>query len=719
MGAAAVPVTFPAEIVQRICEIIYLDSVPLCSLRLLDPPNVPSAAFDGQSVLSLIDDTQRVLFRLCLVNRAFYRYAHPLLCRRVQITLPYRFMHLLKLAQGPVPLASLGASTLGSIRLLDFSSFRAMGLRRTVGESTERRFVTPERLITLIRAATGLVAFGSSPTMDSALSLEVLEALLIRDGESSRPMRMRDVSMERGAHVVHNALQSLDLCGCVSPKFVEAMSAFVRKYIDQGPPQYAIYDVLEEDEGNYSNTSQDDDDERRGRSRHWTPHARRKSPPRHMSRARRCTFPSVQRLGLTCVSMDRTILSAFVLSFPNLTHLDLSQTRVDAATLYCLGQSTVRLESVSLSRCRSLTSESLVDFLVHSPATAELQELALQGTLLFPTPVSPDDMLTILTCAPCLRRGALRYLDLGGCPLTDEALEVMAPQQALLDLGLSAIPALTLRGVCAFLQRTAPNVQVLDLTHSATASGPMHAVRLYHELLGPCTQPPTSVSIAEQLAKLGIRKDTHPTPWQAPSNLRVVGLSQAVLTTVQGGVGSWKTIYGAGRRGWVVDTAAGPSPEAYDIPEPDDVEDKRGRPRLARAVHRSTSVGASRRTAGVLTESLSATGAKPLARGVSPRPTAPAAFESRSRSLSLSREHHPRARRMPARREGPAQVEHQTVHGLPDEHPRRQMLEYLARLDGNVPGSIGWHSHKMEVLLGYGLLGREVGNYAWYAYQDS
>ncbi|WFD17951.1 hypothetical protein MCAP1_000162 [Malassezia caprae] len=530
MGAAAVPATFPAEIVQRICEIIYLDSVPLCSLRLLDPPNVPSAAFDGQSALSLIDETQQVLFQLCLVNR----------------------------------------------------------------EITERRFVTSERLMTLIRAATGLVAFGSSPTMDSALSLEVLEALLIRDGESSRPMRMRDVSMERGAHVVHNALQSLDFCGCVSPKFVDAMAAFVRKHIEHDTSQYAMYDVLEEDEGSHT-TSEDDDDERRGRSRHWTPHARRKSPPRHISRARRRTFPSIQRLGLTCVSMDRSILSPFVLSFPNLTHLDLSQTRVDAATLHSLGQSSVRLESVSLSRCRSLASESLVDFLVHSPTTAGLQELALQGTLLFPTPVSPDDMLTILTYAPCLRRGTLRYLDLGGCPLTDEALEAMAPQQALLDFGLSAIPALTLRGVCTFLQRAAPNVQVLDLTHSATASGPMHAVRLYHELLGPCTQPPTSVSIAEQLAKLGIRKDTTPTPWQPPSNLRVVGLSQAVLTTVQGGVGSWKTIYGAGRRGWVVDTAAGPSPEAYDIPEPDDVEDERGRPRLARAVHRSTSVVESRR----------------------------------------------------------------------------------------------------------------------------
>ncbi|WFD25637.1 hypothetical protein MNAN1_000600 [Malassezia nana] len=665
----------PAEIVQRICEIVYLDSVPLCSLRLLDPSVVPSAAFDGQSVLSLIDDTQQVLFQLCLVSRLFYRYAHPLLCRRVQITLPYRFMLLLQLAQGPAPPASLGASTLGSIRLLDFSAFRAMGLRRTVGESTERRFVTPERLITLIRSATGLVAFGSSPTMDSALSLEVLEALLIRDGESSRPKRLRDVSMDRGAHVVHNALQSLDLCGCVSPRFLEAMHSFVRKYLDPAIPQYDMYDVLEEDETALSNsTSESSDDERRGRSRQWTRGPRAPSPPHHQSHGHRRTFPSLQRLGLTGVSLERSTLASFVLSFPNLTHLDLSQTRVDAAMLYSLGQSNVRLESLSLSRCRALTSDSLVYLLVRSPTTAGLQELSLQGTILFPTPVSPDDMLTILTSASCLQRGALRYLDLGGCPITDEALDVMAPQHALLDLGLSAIPALSLQSLCAFLQRAAPNVQVLDLTHSATASGTMHAVRLYHELLGPCTQPPTAVSIAEQLAKLGIRKDCTPSPWQPPSNLRVVGLSQAVLATVRGGVGSWKTIWGAGRRGWVVDTAAGPHPEAYDIPEPDTEDDVRGRSRLARAVQRSTSVGTSGRSRDALAE-------RPLARGVSPRPP-PAAFESRSRSLSLSREHQSCAVKPPARREGPARVERQTIRDLPEDHPRRLMLEHLGRLDG-------------------------------------
>ena len=167
--------TFPADIVQRICEIVYLDSVPLCSLRLLDPPTIPSAAFDGQNVSTSIYETQRVLYVLCLVNQTFYRYAKPLISRRIQFTLPYRFMLLVDDA------LSSRQATLSNIRLMDFSSFRATGLGRTVGESTERRFVTPERLYTLIHASAGLVAFGSSETMDSALSLQVLEALLLRE----------------------------------------------------------------------------------------------------------------------------------------------------------------------------------------------------------------------------------------------------------------------------------------------------------------------------------------------------------------------------------------------------------------------------------------------------------------------------------------------------------------------------------------------------------
>lgn len=711
--------SFPAEIVQRICEIVYLDSVPLCSLRLLDPPTIPSAAYDGQNVSTSIYETQRVLYVLCLVNQTFYRYAKPLISRRIQFTLPYRFMLLVDDA-----FASKHV-TLSNIRLMDFSSFRATGLGRTVGESTERRFVTPERLYTLIHASAGLVAFGSSETMDSALSLQVLEALLLRDGASSRPSRVRDVSTERGVGPVHNALQSLDLCGCISPRFLEAMRAFVRKHLEPVPTNRPMYDLLEEED--------DDDDpnmERRGRSR--TIALPKRTSRGVSSKFRTRTFPSMQRLGLKGVSLPRDLLAPFLLAFPNLRLLDLSETRVDASILDALGQSTIRLESLSLSRCRAITSESLVKLLVHSPTTFHLTELAIQGTLLFPTPVSPEDLCFILSNAPCMRSGALRYLDMGGCALTNDSLSLVPPQHALLDLGLGAIPDITLSAVCSFLLHTAPNVQILDLSHSCTAHGPVHAVHLYHDLLAPCTQRPPALEIAEQLRALGIKKDTSE-PWHPPTNLRVLELGSAALGTIRGGVGTWKVIWGAGRRGWVVDTAAGPHPQAFDIPMHDDENDDvdRGRDRTMKRpmdIRRSGSQ-LGRSVSGIFPgeEHENSRSARRIMRAV---PNAPHMLtrmtvsskppETRSRSLSLftSRELSPPRPTRSSSME-PPKVQLQVLRNLSPDHPRHKALDYLSSQSGSVQGFIGWHSHKMEILLGYGLLGREIGTYAWFAYQAS
>lgn len=64
-------------------------------------------------------------------------------------------------------------------RVLDFSTFTSQGMRRTLGDE-ERRFITPAKLLALITACDGLMAFGASESMDSALSREVLEGLVSR-----------------------------------------------------------------------------------------------------------------------------------------------------------------------------------------------------------------------------------------------------------------------------------------------------------------------------------------------------------------------------------------------------------------------------------------------------------------------------------------------------------------------------------------------------------
>ncbi|WFD33897.1 hypothetical protein MCUN1_000723 [Malassezia cuniculi] len=687
----------PLDIVRRICQIVYLDAIPLSMLRMLDPFGLPSAAPDGQLVWTSVEDTRRDLYSLCLVSRAFCQEAQPLLFRRIQITLPYRFMLLLNYAS-----SSDAPTQLDHVRMVDFSSFRAVGLLRTVGESTEKRFVTADRLTALLDSARSLVAFGASETMDSALSLQVLESLLFRDGEQSSPGRMRGVSIDRGARKTRAALQSLDLCGCVSAVFLEAMREFVNKHLAAncaGAAANSVYEVLEEEE--------EEEERGRGRGRVRTPSIAPGRPElRRGGSVRKTTqFASLQRLGLAGVRIARDLLAPFVLSFPNLTHLDLSGTHADAALLNALARSSVRLESLSLSRCYSLTSESITKLIVSSAACEGLVELAIAGTLLFPSPVSADDLRSILTSAPCMLSGEMRYLDLGGCPLTDAELGMIPPQQSLLDLGLSACPDLSLGAIRELLRVRAPNVQVLDIAQSATGgSRGLYAATLYHELIAPCTEPPHEMVIAMQLKKLGLGTmrsvDEH---WQPPTNLRVIELSHAALESVQGGIGSWKAVWGAGRRGWVVDTSAGPNPDAVEA-----VDDHHTVPAARHSRHMAPSTASRSRTGYMLQRSASRDVEERRGRGRQMDDIHPTI-----RSLSLS------ARPVEPTQPRNAHVRNEVVRTLPEDHPRSAALLKLASMTNGAPVSTGWHSRKMEVLLGYGLLGREIGNYAWLAYQNA
>ena len=610
------------------------------------------------------------------------------------------------------------------VRLLDFSNFTTQGMRRSIGEGLERRFVTPARLLALVTAAEGLVAFGAGETMDSALSNEVLEALLFRDGEYSKPSRMRGVSVERQTTRSRKMLQSLDLCGCVSSRFEIAMRHFVDAHLRKFSGRVTDTVVEESDD-------ESDEEEERGRGRRPEPGRESKSqirsvstrrrddgPSRHPARA--TTFPSLQRLGLSGLTLSNDLLNPFVLAFPRLTHLDLSRTKADAALLKALSSSNeMHLESLSLAFCRRLTSESITELLVDSPVTDGLLELSLAGSVVFPTCLDPNDLKTIVTQAPCFRSGLMRYVDLSGCFLTDSILDAITPQPALLDLGLACCPVISLNAVCRLLKDRAPNVQVLELAESCTIAQPtgqpgltaqngigITAMQLSTILLGPCTSTPP-IPISQQLAMMGFKSGTpqpahYPPPPRPATNLRVIGLSEASLQTVRGGIGTWKAIKGAGRRGWVVDTAAGPNPDALDSLQPAEPDPGALRASRGRKVHYDDDEENVSRSRSTL------------------RHRGPA-FASLRRAHSISGASHSRSRSrqpipsIPA--DSKVQPRDEVIRDLPPEHPRRIALQALADANGHVPGDTGWHSRKMEVLLGYGLLGRESGIYAHPAYQ--
>ena len=138
-------------------------------------------------------------------------------------------------------------------------------MRRTLADG-ETRFVTPAKLLALITAADGLMGVGFTESMDSAISREVLEGLLFRDGKLMAPSRLRGVSMERPrTDRSQRRLQSLDLCGCVSTRFQEGLRSFVDLHLRKFSNRHTST-LVEESEAS-SETETDGEDERRGRGR--------------------------------------------------------------------------------------------------------------------------------------------------------------------------------------------------------------------------------------------------------------------------------------------------------------------------------------------------------------------------------------------------------------------------------------------------------------------
>lgn len=54
--------------------------------------------------------------------------------------------------------------------------------------------------------------------------------------------------------------------------------------------------------------------------------------------------------------------------------------------------------------------------------------------------------------------------------------------------------------------------------------------------------------------------------------------------------------------------------------------------------------------------------------------------------------------------------------GLDKEHVWRRYLQALADADGKVGSSVGWHSHKCNVMVGLGMIAREEGLYGFSAF---
>ena len=515
-----------------------------------------------------------------------------------------------------------------------------------------------------------MVSLCMTEYVDSSLSFPVVEELLFRGYKRPRMQRQASTSRARSLSVgptsatpntsssqvdpprpvyvpyetetedemwrrraMFTPLEALDLTGCVSSVFTAAMLEFWETWYAPPDP---------------SNT---ESQERRGRERGRDPHPIGQDPPstseseddmprwkilRRSPTRRHPRFGAMRRLSLrACLSISSHILTDFVLSFPHLTHLDLSDTRVAPSLLESLtnhAPRTLRLQSLSLAKCPRLDPSAIVDFLVMCPCTRDLEELNLYATPAQSNVIDHLNLDRLIESAPCMRSGRLRYLDLSGSRMTDHHLSSDFPQQPnLISLGMSHLPEVTLPAIASLLLNSAPRVEILTLTGTAAqtslrSSAPslQMTLDLHGKLISPLTRKPFS------LQSLYLSPGSAASLDPGPTRLRVIELSSLVRRALSdGGEGEWKVIKSKGGRGWYVDVSAG------WVDAPSEALDQ-----------------------------------KP---------------------------------------EGSAAREKMFVRHLPHVDARRQWLSQLAAANGRVGSAVGWHSRKMEVVRGMGMLGREEG----------
>lgn len=418
------------------------------------------------------------------------------------------------------------------IRQLSFADFRTAGLGRTGRQGSRERFVTPSRVLHLMRGTRALREYaiesalehlediapegipegkltqlGLTEYMDSSellikaysqanlwnrkyagLTLEVLEEILLRGQPTAKPTIAS----------ISTPLKALDLCGCTSSIVTEALQDFVELYMAQN------------------------------------------SAP----------FKSMLRLGLFGVStLKGDTLRAFVCGFPSLTHLDLSRTQANDALLTQLAAAaSIDLQALSLARCPAVSGVGIIDILCgvkgKKCVTRNLRDLSLAGNHSNITNISAGDLEAVLDRAPCFRSGKLRSLDLSSCPLNDQILLRMPPSQresngALIQLGLAYCRRITIPGLAAFLENNASSVEVLDLTKSCE---PRHPFGRF------TTTPCIDTFLLHTLVINKVAKGEIGSHRTRITNLRVIELEDSALDSLGGGTQGWLIIFGRGRR---------------------------------------------------------------------------------------------------------------------------------------------------------------------------
>ena len=248
----------------------------------------------------------------------------------------------------------------------------------------------------------------------------------------------------------------------------------------------------------------------------------------------------IRRLGLhECFTLPSSIFEKLLPRLPQLTHLDVSHTRITDSALQLIPESAT-LSHLNLGRCINITGEGVVDFLIAHPAARGLTYLNLHCDISRHLLLHESDVDRLLPNLP----STLRSLNLNGALIRQRHIAHLLPlTKHLEELGL-AHANLSLADINSFFRPTKtpdprhpwqpPSLHYIDLTNIPSVT----RTTLFN------TSAPANLLLSE---------DTLP--------LEVIELGDKVMTSLRECKNTNKrlgwVVKELGRRGWYVRETSG------------------------------------------------------------------------------------------------------------------------------------------------------------------
>ena len=148
------------------------------------------------------------------------------------------------------------------------------------------------------------------------------------------------------------------------------------------------------------------------------------------------SLPNIRRISVhECSSLSAATFEALLPRLVNLTHLDVTRTRISGAALFSIPK-TAQITHLSLARCTRLSGPDVVGFLTTHPAVCS--SVVFLSLMADPTRyrlLDEEDLTALLPKLP----SSLRSLNLGGAKVTSKHISDLIPlTKHLEELGLSS-----------------------------------------------------------------------------------------------------------------------------------------------------------------------------------------------------------------------------------------------------------------------------------------